>query len=298
MKDYIIMTDSCSDLPADYIEKKGIPFVSLTCSFEGKEYMDDFGRSLHYKDFYGGMRRGETPKTSQPNPEAFYKVFEEIILQGKDVLYVCVSSGLSGTYNSANIAKGMIEEKYKDNRVVIVDVLTASLGQGLMVIKAIDMQENGESLDNIVNYLEQNKLNLNTYITVDDLNHLKRGGRISTVAAALGIVLHIKPILTLNNEGRVIAVQKIKGRKNAINKLAEYVTKKIEKPEEEIVTICHGDVELEAESLKQIITKEVKVKDVIINYVGPVVGTYGGPGALAVFFVGKHRQNHIVDINI
>lgn len=298
MKDYIIITDSCCDLPKEYIENNNIPYVGLTCNFKDKEYIDDFGKSLTYKEFYDGMKEGEIPKTSQPCPEAFYNVFENISNQGKDILYICVSSGLSGTYNSASIAKNMIEDKFSEAKVVIVDVLTASLGQGLMVIKAMEMKKRGASLEEVVNYIEATKLNLNTYITVDDLNHLKRGGRISTVAAMVGIVLHIKPILTLNNEGKVIAILKVKGRKSAISKLAEFVIKKIEKPEEEIVTICHGDTYLEAEKLKEAILKEVKVKDIIINYVGPVVGTYGGPGALAVFFVGKHRQNHIVDVNI
>lgn len=298
MKDYVIMTDSCCDLPSEYIESINMPFASLTCSFKGKEYMDDFGRSLSYKEFYEGMSAGEIPKTSQPSPDVFYKVFEELVEQDKDILYVCVSSGLSGTYNSANIAKDMIEDKFPEAKIAIVDVLTASLGQGLMIIKAVEMKKAGASLDEIVNYIEENRLNLNTYITVNDLNHLKRGGRISTVAAMIGTVLHIKPILTLNNEGKVIAILKVKGRKSAINKLAEFVIKKIEKPEEEIVTISHGDAALEAERLKEAILKEVKVKDVVINHIGPVVGTYGGPGALAVFFVGKHRQNHIIDIDI
>ncbi|MFL0270017.1 DegV family protein [Candidatus Clostridium radicumherbarum] len=298
MKDYSIITDSCCDLPYEYIENNNISYVSLTCNFKGKEYMDDFGKSLSYKEFYEGMMEGEIPKTSQPSPEAFYRTFEQIASQGKDILYICVSSGLSGTYNSANIAKNMIEDKFIGIKIVIVDVLTASLGQGLMVIKAIEMKKNGVRLEEIVSYMEAAKFNLNTYITVDDLNHLKRGGRISTVAAMVGLVLHIKPILTLNNEGKVIAILKVKGRKSAIKKLSEFVVTKMENPEEEIVTICHGDAYLEAEKLKEAILKEVKVKDVIINYVGPVVGTYGGPGALAVFFVGKHRQNHIVDVNI
>jgi DegV family protein with EDD domain len=298
MKDYIIMTDSCSDLPREYIERNDIQFVSLTCTFEGKEYVDDFGKSLSYKDFYAGMGRGVIPKTSQPSPEAFYNVFKGILDAGKDILYVCVSSGLSGTYNSANIAKTMIKDEYKEANIAIVDVLTASLGQGLMVMKAINMKNNGSSMEEIVSCIENSKLNLNTYITVDDLNHLKRGGRISTAAAFVGTILHIKPLLTLNNEGKVMAILKVKGRKSAINKLASFVIEKIEDPENEIVTICHGDVQEEAERLRDIILKEKKVKDVVINHIGPVVGTYGGPGALAVFFVGKHRQNHMIDVDI
>lgn len=298
MNEYIIITDSCCDLPRDYMESKKIPYVSLTCTFQEKEYRDDFGLSLNYKDFYEGMRKGDIPKTSQPNADAYYKVFEDIIKQQKKILYICVSSGLSGTYNSANIAKNMILDEYPEATLEIVDILTASLGQGLMVMKAVEMQENGASFEEVIKYLEDTKLSLNTYIIVDDLNHLKRGGRISTAAAVVGSLFHIKPVLTLNDEGKVIAIRKAKGRKAGINELAKFVIDKIENSEDMMVTICHGDSEADAIKLKEIILKEVPVKEVMINFIGPVVGTYGGPGALAVFFVGKHRQNHIIDVNI
>ncbi|WP_102400450.1 DegV family protein [Haloimpatiens massiliensis] len=298
MRDFVIVTDSCCDLPEEYIKNNNIPYVPLTYRFKGREYLDDFGASLNYKEFYQGMKSGEIPQTSQANPDAFYKVFEEILREGKDIIYVGVSSGLSGTHNSSNIAKEMLEDEYKDAKIAIIDVLTASLGQGLMVIKAMEMRKKGDSFEQIVNYLEENKMNLNTYITVNDLNHLKRGGRISSAAALFGTVLHIKPVLTLNNEGRVIPVIKVKGRKNAIGKLAEFVHNKLENSEEQIITICHGDAQSEAERLKELILKEFKVKEVIINHIGPVVGTFGGPGALAVFFIGKHRQNHVIDIDI
>lgn len=298
MRDFVIVTDSCCDLPEEYIKNNNIPYVPLTYRFKGREYRDDFGVSLNYKGFYQGMKSGEIPQTSQANPDAFYKVFEEILKEGKDIIYVGVSSGLSGTHNSSNIAKEMLQDEYKDAIIAIIDVLTASLGQGLMVIKAMEMKKKGASFEEIVNYLEETKMNLNTYITVNDLNHLKRGGRISSAAALFGTVLHIKPVLTLNNEGRVIPVIKVKGRKNAIGKLAEFVHNKLENSEEQIITICHGDAQSEAERLKELILKEFKVKEVIINHIGPVVGTFGGPGALAVFFIGKHRQNHVIDIDI
>lgn len=298
MEDFIIMTDSCCDLPIDYIEKKKISFVSLPCILEGEEYLDDFGKSLSIKTFYAKMRSGSIPKTSQPNAMAFFKVFKEITSQNKAVLYIGVSSGLSGTYNSANIAKNMILDEDKDAQIVNIDVLTASLGQGLMVKKAVEMHEGGARIEQIVSYIEMTKLNLNTYITVDDLNHLKRGGRISAAAAVFGIMLHIKPVLTINDEGKVISILKVRGRKNVINKLVEIVLEKIENPEEQTIAICHGDVLEEALKLKDMILERIKVKDVLINYVGPVVGTFGGPGSLTVFFIGKHRQNHIIDLEI
>lgn len=296
MKDFVIMTDSCCDMPKDYIAENNIPFVGLTCSFKGNEYTDDLGKSLNYKTFYDGMKNGIIPKTSQPNVDAFYKTFKSIADMNKDIIYICVSSGLSGTYNSANIAKNMIIDENTDIKIAIVDTLTASLGQGLLIMNAVELKKSGKSYDEVVKYLEDTKMYLNTYITVDDLIHLKRGGRISSAAALMGIVLHIKPILTLNDEGKVIPVIKVKGRKNALLKLVDLLIEKIENPENQMVTICHGDVEEEAEKLKEMILSRVHVRDVMINYIGPVIGTYGGPGALAVFFTGKHRQNHVLEV--
>ncbi|MGF7186790.1 DegV family protein with EDD domain [Desulfitispora alkaliphila] len=295
MTDYVIMTDSCCDLPREYIDENKIPYVSLTCQFGEKEYSDDFGKTFSHKEFYDGMRAGIVPKTSQPSSEAFYEVFKEIVSQKKDVIYVCVSSGLSGTVNSANIAKKKIEEENKDAKIAIVDVLTASLGQGLMVIKSMEMQRDGASFEDIVQFLEDYRWKLNTFKTVNDLNHLKRGGRISATSAIIGIVLSIKPVLTLDKQGKVLPVKKVKGRQNVIKKLAEYVSANIEEPEGQTICISHGDTVEDAEKLKELILKEFNVKEVFISHIGPVVGTYGGPGALAVFFMGKVHENRKTD---
>lgn len=300
MKNYIIVTDSCCDLPKEYIINNNIPFVSLPYTFMGKNYMDDFGDSLNYKDFYEGMKNGEMPDTSQANPESYFRLFKKILDKDKNtsIIYICLSSGLSGSYNSANIAKIMILEQYPEANLEIIDCLTSSLGQGLLVIKSLEMQKNGATLGEIVQYLNDAKYRLNTYITVDDLGHLKRGGRISSTAAALGIVLHLKPILTLTDEGKVIPILKAKGRKNAFNKLVSILCEKIINPEDQTIMICHGDTITEAEKLKELILKNVKVKDIIINHIGPVVGRFGGPGAIGLFFMGNYRQNHVVDVNI
>ncbi|MFU0800301.1 MAG: DegV family protein [Xylanivirga thermophila] len=298
MKNYIIMTDSCSDLPRTYVEEKNIPYVSLICRFAGQEYMDDFGETLSHEVFYEGMRKGEMPSTSQPNVQAFYEIFKGIGEQGNDIIYISVSSALSGTNNTAHIARQMVLDEYLDARITIIDSLTGSMGQGLMVMKAIEMKENGHSFEDTVDYLENSKLNLNTYITVEDLSHLKRGGRISSTVAMVGTVFNIKPILTVNTEGKIVPVLKAKGRKNAINKIVDYVHKKIEFPEEQIIAISHGDALEEAERLRGLILKEITVKDVIINHMGPVIGSYGGTGALVVFFMGKPRQGHIIDVDL
>ena len=187
-------------------------------------------------------------------------------------------------------------EEFPSAIIYIIDVLTASLGQGLMVRKAVEMKNAGCSAEKIVCEIQKDIQNLNTYITVQDLNFLKRGGRISNMAATLGLVLHLKPILTLNHEGRVMPVLKVRGRKKSITKLAEIVKEKIKNPESQTIAICHADCYEEAVRLKEEILEKVSVKEVLIHYIGPVVGRFSGPGALAVFFIGEPRQHHVIDI--
>jgi DegV family protein with EDD domain len=296
MIDFVIMTDSCCDLPKEYIFDNKIPFAMLPFSYNDKEYLDDLGQSISQKQFFDDLRAGALPNTSQANSESFYNIFKPAAEQGMDIVYIGVSSGLSGTYNSANIAKTTILEEFPSVSIYIIDVLTASLGQGLMVMKAVEMKNLGCNAEQIVSEIEKNIQNLNTYITVDDLNFLKRGGRISNVAATLGLVLHLKPILTLNQVGRVMPVLKVRGRKKSITKLAEIVMEKIKKPETQTIAICHADCYEEAVKLKKEILTKVQVKEVIIHFIGPVVGRFSGPGALAVFFIGESRQHHVIDI--
>lgn len=291
MNNYTIITDSCCDLPLKYIQEKNIPFIRLSCIFKGKEYLDDFGQSLSFKEFYDGMRDGAVPTTSQPSTDAIYSVLKEIVEKGDNVLYICVSSGLSGTYNGANVAKDMLLEEFPKSRIEIIDCLTASMAEGLLVMRAVEMKETGSSLDEIITFMNQNIQHLNTYMTVDDLIHLKRGGRISSAAAVLGIMLHIKPVLAINSEGKVLTVLKAKGRKNSLGVMADLVSTKIENPENQVIAISHGDSLKEAEILKSQILSKVTVKDIIINDIGPVVGRFGGPGALSVCFMGKKRHS-------
>lgn len=295
MKKYEIFTDSCCDLPLEYIENKRIPYIKLTYNYSGMEFEDDFGKNDSNKKFYEDIKTGEIPKTSQPSSMAFYNMFKDITKEGKDIIYICVSSGLSGTLNSANIAKTMIEEEKSSSKIYIFDSLTASLGQGLLVMKAKEMQESGAAFEEIIDYLETSKQSLNTYMTVNDLKYLKKGGRISNAAATIGIMLHIKPLLMLNHLGKVLPVVKIKGRKKVIIRMADIVSERIENSAVQRIAICHGDCYKEAEKLKELILSKVQVKEVIMNYIGPVVGTFGGPGALAVFFMGKERQHHIIE---
>lgn len=296
MKDFVIMTDSCCDLPKEYIYENNIPFAKLPFSYNGEEFLDDLGQTVSQKKFFDDLRNGALPNTSQANSESFYKIFKSAAEQNKDIVYIGVSSGLSGTYNSANIGKVATLEEFPSTRIYIIDVLTASLGQGLMVMKAVEMKKEGASAQDIVSEIQNSIQNLNTYITVEDLNFLKRGGRISNVAATLGLVLHIKPILTLNHEGKVIPLLKVRGRKKSLTKLAEILKEKITNPENQTIAICHADCYEEAVKLKQEILEKVRVKEVIIHFIGPVVGRFSGPGAMAVFFIGEARQHHVIDI--
>ncbi|MHC1721497.1 MAG: DegV family protein [Clostridiaceae bacterium] len=294
MKDFIIMTDSCSDLDRKYIEENGIPFAMLTCRIGNEEYRDDFGTSLPYKKFYDSMRGGVVPKTSQPNTNDFYEIFKKQAEKNLDILYICVSSGLSGTISPAHIAENMIQDEFEGREIYIFDSLTASLGQGSMVMKALELKSKGASMMEIVDYLETHVQKLNTYMIVNDLNHLKRGGRINTAAVLIGTVLKINPLLSINHEGKVLPIGNMKGRKKAISKLADLITERIEEPESQTICISHGDCHDEALELKNLIMEKINTKDVYINFIGPVVGTYGGPGAMAVFFMGKERQHNII----
>mgnify|MGYP001043994277 CR=1 len=293
MKKFKIITDSCCDLPTAYIKELDIPFVSLTYHYNNIERLDDFGTSYSLENFYEDIRNGEMPKTSQPSTQSFYDEFKKVLDEGNDILYIGASSGLSGTVNSANIAKNMLQEDYPNLRICIIDILTASLGQGLMVLKSLEMQKQGASIDDIMNYLEEIRQNLNTFMIVNDINYLRKGGRISATAAFAGMLLNIKPFLTISNIGKVLPLNKLRGRKKALNALFEKVLEKIEKPEEQTIAISHGDCIEDALTLKNLILSKIKIKNVIMSYIGPVVGAYGGPGALAVFFLGKEREIHI-----
>lgn len=291
MEKYAIVTDSCCDMPYPYIKENNIPFASLTMRFNDKEYKDDFKISMSADTFYNYLKDGVMPATSQANVNDFYNLFSEALKDNEKVLYIGVSSGLSGTVNSATLAKKMIEEN-GENKIYIVDTLTASLGQGLLLIKAENMQKEGKSIEEVYEYLLKERFKLNTYITVDDLKHLKNGGRISGAAAAIGIVLHIKPVMTLNDEGRILPCLKIKGRKKVMSKLKEIVAERIR--DKDIIAICHAQCLEEAEKLKSDLIEELGIKEVLINEIGPVVGTHGGPGAMGIFFIGKERQNHVI----
>lgn len=286
----IILIDSCSDLPLEYIKKNDITFFGFFYHLKDQDFKDDFGKSYDYHEFYEAVRAGEMPTTSQVNLQDYVNYFTKYVKKGNPIIYICFSSALSGCFNSANMAKKIVLEKYEDADITVIDSRSASLGEGLLVYYAFEMLKKGCSKDEIITWLEDNKLKMNHWFTVDSLNHLKRGGRISSTTAFVGNILNIKPILYVDDEGRLIPVSKVQGRKKSLRVLAEKLSEIIDNPSEQVIAISHGDCLQEAEHLKDILLKDFSFKKIIVNCIGPVVGSHSGPGTIALFFLGENRH--------
>ncbi|MCT8975958.1 DegV family protein [Clostridium sp. CX1] len=285
----ILITDSCSDLPLEYIENNNIIYMSLTYEIKGQEFKDDFWKTTKSKEFYDKLREGELSKTSQVNSHRYYEEFKKHITENNSIIYVGFSSALSGSTNSAAIAREQLLEEFKDADITVVDTKGASMGQGLLVYYANEMLKKEAPKEEVVNWLEENKLKLSHWFTVEDLNHLKRGGRISSTAAVVGTLLNIKPVLHVDNEGKLVPVEKVKGRKKSLKTLVDKLSEKIVNAEEQIIGISHGDCIEDAEHVRDLILEQYKVKDFIITNVGPVIGSHSGPGTVALFFLGSSR---------
>lgn len=291
MSDFVIATDTSADLPQDYIQTNKIPIVSLYYIIDDITYGYKCHKNLSVKDFYAKMRAGATPKTQQVNPEQAVDIFSAVLEQGKDILYIGFSSGLSGTTNSCVIAAEELKEKYPQRKIAIVDTLAASLGEGLLVHYALRMQKHGKSMQEIVAWLEENKLHLCHNFTVEDLVYLQRGGRISKATAFFGTMIGVKPVLHVDNEGKLVPVSKVRGRKQSINALVDLMEEKIGsyRDKNEVIFISHGDCLDEAKQLAQLVQKRFGYDKFLLNDVGPAIGAHSGPGTLALFFLGDHR---------
>ena len=287
MRDFIIVTDSTVDLPEHMLEEQGIPVLQLNYVLDGKTYEDRKG--LSGKEFFNKLREGSMPTTSQVNPEQAKEFFESFVKEGKDILCIGFSSGLSGTYNSERIAAEELSEEYPDAKIIVIDSLCASMGQGLLLVKALKKQREGMTLEELAQWLEENKLHICHNVTVDDLNHLYRGGRISKTTAVLGTLVQIKPIIHMNDEGKLIVIGKERGRKKALNTIVDMMGKQMEGYENDLVMVTHGDCLEDAEYVKTQIQKKYGIQDVVINGIGTVIGTHTGPGVVAVFCMGEKR---------
>lgn len=286
-----LVTDNMADLPREYLKEHNVDFLSLSYILDGEEYGKE--RELDYRDFYGMMRNGKMPTTSQVNPEEAKVFFEECIRENKEVLYIAFSSGLSGTYNSGKIAAEEIMEEQHDVKIVVVDSLAASLGEGLLVHKAVKLRDEGKTLEETAEWLESHRLNLVHAFTVDDLFHLHRGGRVSRTAAILGTLVSIKPKLHVDDEGHLILIGKVRGRKKSLDSLVDYMEEKMgswmQENKEDYVFISHGDALEDAEYVRDRIRERFGMEHFLINNVGPVIGAHSGPGTIALFFMGESR---------
>ena len=287
MANYQIITDSGCDLSQSLLDTLGVKSVPLYVNFRGAEQPDSVDEGI--KELYDGLRGGEKATTSAVNPDRWAAMIEPSLAEGKDAVVIVFSSGLSTTYQSAVIAGQELTEKYPDRKVYVVDSLCASLGQGLLVWYACRKRDEGMSAPELAKWLEENRRNLCHWFTVDDLMYLKRGGRVSAVTAVVGTMLSIKPVLHVDDEGHLINVSKARGRKASILALANKLKELGDGFDNSTVFISHGDCQEDAQYLAEKLKAEYGVKEVVIGYVGAVIGSHAGPGTLAFFFLGKHR---------
>ena len=288
MSEYIIFTDSCCDIKPELLQQWGVPYANMTFSFDGedKEYI---GTDISNHDFYDRMRQGAHARTAAINADTFARAFTPILEEGKDILYVAFSSGLSTTVNSAHMAADDLKESYPDRKIVIVDTLAASAGGGLMVYMAIAKKNQGATIEENAAYMESLVPQHCIWFTVDDLEYLKRGGRGSPLVAVAGGVVGIKPILQMDGEGHLVKVSTARGRKKAIEALAEKYAELSYEEKNTPIFISHAEAENDAKQLADILKQRHGAEVTLITEIGHVIGSHAGPGTIALFFIGKHR---------
>ncbi len=288
MSDYIIYTDSACDIKPEILEEWGCRFLPLTFRFSDSdaEYRDG---QIDPKEFYAQMRAGKIAKTAAVNAQSFAEEFDGILAGGTDILYIGFSSGLSTTYNSGRVAAEQMREKYPDRKIIAVDSLSASAGFGLLVYLTVQKKNEGASIEEAAAFAEETRFHLCHWFTVDDLVYLKRGGRISPTLAFVGNALGIKPVLHMDDEGHLINMSKVRGRRSSVAALADKYGELALDREGGTVFICHGDCDGDVEELKGILDRRYGAKVMLVTYTGTVIGAHSGPGTLALFFVGEHR---------
>lgn len=287
---YVVITDSSADLTAELVEELGLDVIPLSVNVGEKSFMNyPDEREIGSHDFYEMLRGGANAKTSAVNVDTFLNAMSVHLKAGKDILYLGFSSGLSSTYSASEIAAQELRETYPDRKILTVDTLCASLGQGLLVYLTMQKVLAGATIEEAAAFAEENRLHLCHWFTVDDLFFLKRGGRVSAATALVGSALGIKPVLHVDNEGHLINVSKARGRKNSILALVDRMEQSAIDPAKQTIFISHGDCRDDAEFLADELRKRFGISDITINYVGPVIGAHSGPGTLALFFLGTSR---------
>lgn len=293
MQNFKIITDTTADLPKSFIEENELGLLYLECIIDGKTYGADNAEELDLNNFYQMIRDGKMPTTSQVNPEQAKEAFEKYIETDKEILCIAFSSGLSGTYNSMKIAADEVMEEHPECKIKVIDSLCASLGEGLFVYQAVELRKAGKSMDETAKWLEEHIGNVVHVFTADDLFHLYRGGRVSKTSAILGTVAAIKPVLHVDNAGKLIPVMKVRGRKKSLKALVDYMEEKqgefLQMNKDGVVCISHSDALEEAEWVRDEIKNRFGIENFVINMIGPVIGSHTGPGTIALFFMGTER---------
>ena len=287
MKDFVITVNSTVDMPKEWLEEREIKVVPLRYTMDGTTYVDMEGLSV--KEFFAKLREGKMSVTSQVNPDEAKDALEKYVKEGKDILHLAFTSALSGTYNSMRLAAEELREEYPEANIIVIDTLCACMGEGLLAHYAYEMKKIGKTMDEIAQWVEDNKLRVGHQVTVDDLHHLHRGGRVSKTSAIVGSMVKIKPILIVNDEGRLVVAAKERGRKKSISTIVNMAMERMGEDDKEIAFVTHGDCLEEAEYLANLLKEKAGVKEVLINNIGTVIGSHTGPGVLAVFHMGNKR---------
>lgn len=290
-QDYVFMTDSNSDLPWYMADEMNIPVVSMPYTLDNRACMDDNGRSDVEKKLLDRMRAGSVPSTSLLPVEAYLEILEPVISK-KDILFIAFSSAMSGTFANLNEAREQLLEKYPERKFMVVDTLSISGTMTLLVLGAHKLYEQGRPMEEVAQWVLDNRMKSQVWMTVGDFKYLARGGRITATSAVFGTVMNIKPIICIGKNGKMESVERVRGQKKALNTIVEYTARDIEHPEEQTLILMHGDVPEEAEALAGMLKERIPaLHDIRIQIVGPVIGAHCGPGTLACIFMGKGREN-------
>ena len=290
MSDFIILTDSSADLSGEMAQAADVQVLPLTFTIGGADYHNyPDNREMDPHLFYQRLRAGEVATTAAVNMNQYVEAIEPLLQAGRDVLVLAFSSGLSATFQSSKLAVEELSEKYPERKLYTVDTLCASLGQGLILYLAAGLQKQGKSIEEVRDWVEANKLHICHWFTVDDLMYLKRGGRVSAATAVVGTMLQIKPVMHVDDEGHLINVSKARGRKASLDALVKKVGETATDPASQTMFISHSDCEADARYVADQIQVKYGAKEIILNYIGPVIGAHTGPGCVALFFVGGTR---------
>ncbi len=286
----IIITDSNCDLNEEYLNENMIPVIPFRFNLNGKDYIDDFGRSISHKEFYDKLRKGEMSTTAQITPFTYEEVFKRYVLEGYSIIYIGFSSKLSGSFNNSLLAQKSVLEELPSADITVIDSKSASIGQGMLVCQSNDLLKQGKTKYEIIEWIENTKRNVNHWFTIDSLEHLKRGGRITSANAAIGSLLSVKPVLNMLNDGSLNVEDKVRGRKKSLRFIYEEYKTRVVNPEKQTIFIAHGDCREDAEYLKTLVMNGTNPKKIEINQLGPIIGSHTGPGAVVLTFIGEKRE--------